>query len=114
MLTYKVQDLVIHHGSFLAGNIRVYCRVRPFLSGQSAKQTTMQYIGENGELVVINPSKPGKSSHRLFKFNKVFGPASTQGSELNFNIQMSVYVLLICSTPQTKTQTRMYIYIAVS
>lgn len=62
----------------LKGNIRVYCRVRPFLSGQSGKQTTMQYIGENGELVVINPSKPGKDSHRLFKFNKVFGPASTQ------------------------------------
>ncbi|KAG6391112.1 hypothetical protein SASPL_148861 [Salvia splendens] len=62
----------------LKGNIRVYCRVRPFLSGQSAKQTTMQYLGENGELVVMNPSKPGKESHRLFKFNKVFGPASTQ------------------------------------
>ncbi|KAL8556812.1 hypothetical protein ACS0TY_004324 [Phlomoides rotata] len=62
----------------LKGNIRVYCRVRPFLSGQSSKQTTMQYIGDNGELVVINPLKPGKDSHRLFKFNKVFGPASTQ------------------------------------
>ncbi|KAG6389282.1 hypothetical protein SASPL_150747 [Salvia splendens] len=66
----------------LKGNIRVYCRVRPFLSGQSAKQTTMQYLGENGELVVMNPSKPGKESHRLFKFNKVFGPASTQGLSL--------------------------------
>ncbi|XP_057800095.1 kinesin-like protein KIN-14J [Salvia miltiorrhiza] len=62
----------------LKGNIRVYCRVRPFLPGQSGKLTTMQYIGENGELVVMNPSKPGKESHRLFKFNKVFGPASTQ------------------------------------
>ncbi|GFP99312.1 kinesin kp1 [Phtheirospermum japonicum] len=62
----------------LKGNIRVYCRIRPFLSGQSGKQTTIQYIGENGELVVINPSKPGKDSHRLFKFNKVFGPAATQ------------------------------------
>ncbi|KAL6502326.1 Kinesin-like protein KIN-14J [Orobanche hederae] len=62
----------------LKGNIRVYCRIRPFLPGQSAKQTTVQYIGENGELVVINPSKPGKDSHRLFKFNKVFGPAVTQ------------------------------------
>ncbi|KAL3652683.1 hypothetical protein CASFOL_002364 [Castilleja foliolosa] len=62
----------------LKGNIRVYCRIRPFLSGQSGKQTTIQYIGENGELVVINPSKPGKDSHRLFKFNKVFGPAASQ------------------------------------
>lgn len=94
MLTYEVQDLVIHLGSFLAGNIRVYCRVRPFLSGQNAKQTTMQYIGENGELVVINPSKPGKSSHRLFKFNKVFGPASTQGCELNFNTNACLCLLV--------------------
>uniref|UniRef100_A0A5B6YQ47 Kinesin-like protein n=1 Tax=Davidia involucrata TaxID=16924 RepID=A0A5B6YQ47_DAVIN len=62
----------------LKGNIRVYCRIRPFLPGQSEKQTAIEYIGENGELVVANPSKQGKESHRLFKFNKVFGPATTQ------------------------------------
>ncbi|KZV31539.1 kinesin-4-like, partial [Dorcoceras hygrometricum] len=62
----------------LKGNIRVYARIRPFLPGQSNKQTTMQYIGENGELVVMNPGKQGKDNHRLFKFNKVFGPTSTQ------------------------------------
>ncbi|KAL5727477.1 hypothetical protein ACHQM5_000669 [Ranunculus cassubicifolius] len=62
----------------LKGNIRVYCRIRPFLRGQSKKQTTVEYIGENGELAVANPSKPGKENHRLFKFNKVFGPESTQ------------------------------------
>ncbi|XP_073031758.1 kinesin-like protein KIN-14J [Primulina eburnea] len=62
----------------LKGNIRVYARIRPFLPGQSDKQTTMQYIGENGELVVINPGKQGKDNHRLFKFNKVFGPTITQ------------------------------------
>ncbi|KAL2516743.1 P-loop nucleoside triphosphate hydrolase superfamily protein with CH (Calponin-like proteiny) domain [Abeliophyllum distichum] len=62
----------------LKGNIRVYCRIRPFLPQQSAKQTTIQYIGENGELVVTNPSKQGKDNHRLFKFNKIFGPAITQ------------------------------------
>ncbi|PHU28009.1 Kinesin-4 [Capsicum chinense] len=62
----------------LKGNIRVYCRIRPFLPGQSQKMTTIEYIGENGELVVTNPSKLGKDSHRLFKFNKVFAPAVTQ------------------------------------
>ncbi|KAJ6415183.1 hypothetical protein OIU84_004053 [Salix udensis] len=62
----------------LKGNIRVYCRIRPFLPGQSKKRTTVEYIGENGELVISNPSKPGKDSHRLFKFNKVFAPAATQ------------------------------------
>lgn len=62
----------------LKGNIRVYCRIRPYLSGQSGKQTTIEYMGENGDLVVKNPSKQGKASHRLFKFNKVFGPAASQ------------------------------------
>ncbi|KAF8365135.1 hypothetical protein HHK36_032878 [Tetracentron sinense] len=62
----------------LKGNIRVYVRIRPFLPGQNKKQTTIEYIGENGELVVVNPSKQGKDSHRLFKFNKVFGPSATQ------------------------------------
>lgn len=62
----------------LKGNIRVYSRIRPFLPGQSQKLTTIEYIGENGELVVTNPSKQGKDSHRLFKFNKVFAPAATQ------------------------------------
>ncbi|KAK3034547.1 hypothetical protein RJ639_033793, partial [Escallonia herrerae] len=62
----------------LKGNIRVYCRIRPFLPGQSEKHTAIEYIGESGELVVANSSKQGKDSHRLFKFNKVFGPAATQ------------------------------------
>lgn len=61
------------------GNIRVYCRIRPFLPGQIQKQTTVEYIGENGDLVVANPSKHRKDSRKLFKFNKVFGPAATQG-----------------------------------
>ncbi|KAL5747497.1 hypothetical protein ACOSP7_024498 [Xanthoceras sorbifolium] len=62
----------------LKGNIRVYCRIRPFLTGQNKKQTTIEYMGENGELVVVNPVKQGKDNHRLFKFNKVFGPEVTQ------------------------------------
>ncbi|KAL9433263.1 hypothetical protein AB3S75_028149 [Citrus x aurantiifolia] len=62
----------------LKGNIRVYCRIRPFLPGQTKKQTTIEYIGENGELIFGNPSKPGKDGQRMFKFNKVFGPDATQ------------------------------------
>nr|XP_023926072.1 kinesin-like protein KIN-14J [Quercus suber] len=62
----------------LKGNIRVFCRIRPFLPGQKEKQTIVDYIGEDGELVIANPSKPGKDSHRLFKFNKIFGLAATQ------------------------------------
>jgi kinesin family member C2/C3 len=65
--------------SFLSGNIRVYCRVRPFLSGQDKKSTTIDYMGENGELLISNPFKQGKDGHRLFKFNKVFSPFASQG-----------------------------------
>ncbi|GAB2273914.1 hypothetical protein Dimus_008684 [Dionaea muscipula] len=62
----------------LKGNIRVYCRIRPFLIGQNEKQTTIEHIGENGEILVNNPIKQGKDSRRLFKFNKVFAPTVTQ------------------------------------
>ncbi|KAL9242816.1 hypothetical protein vseg_016780 [Gypsophila vaccaria] len=62
----------------LKGNIRVYCRIRPFLRGQNEKQTTIEYIGDNGELVVMNPLKQGKDSRRLFKFNKIFAPTASQ------------------------------------
>uniref|UniRef100_A0A0A9CGW9 Kinesin motor domain-containing protein n=1 Tax=Arundo donax TaxID=35708 RepID=A0A0A9CGW9_ARUDO len=62
----------------LKGNIRVYCRVRPFLTGQDKKSTTVDYIGENGELLISNPFKQGKDGYRMFKFNKVFSPMSSQ------------------------------------
>ncbi|XP_058732019.1 kinesin-like protein KIN-14J [Vicia villosa] len=62
----------------LKGNIRVYCRIRPFLSGQSQKHTTVEFIGEDGELIISNPLKQGKESRKLFKFNKVFGQAACQ------------------------------------
>ncbi|WVZ14700.1 hypothetical protein V8G54_012266 [Vigna mungo] len=61
----------------LKGNIRVYCRLRPFLPGQKEKQSIVEHVGET-DLVVANPSKPGKEGLRTFKFNKVFGPTSTQ------------------------------------
>jgi kinesin family member C2/C3 len=39
---------------------------------------TIDYIGENGELLITNPFKQGKDGHRMFKFNKVFAPAASQ------------------------------------
>ncbi|KAI3515783.1 hypothetical protein L1887_14687 [Cichorium endivia] len=77
----------------LKGNIRVYCRVRPFLPGQKEKQSIVDYIGENGELIVANPSKPGKESRRSFKFNKVYGPRATQ-AEVYGDIQQLVQSVL--------------------
>ncbi|KAJ0256424.1 Kinesin-like protein KIN-14P [Hirschfeldia incana] len=62
----------------LKGNIRVFCRVRPFLPGQGAPKTVVEYVGEDGELVVTNPTRPGKDGLRKFRFNKVYSPAATQ------------------------------------
>ncbi|XP_052114350.1 kinesin-like protein KIN-14J [Arachis duranensis] len=62
----------------LKGNIRVYCRIRPFLPGQNQNHSTIEFAGEDGELIVSNPLKQGKDSRKLFKFNKVFGQAASQ------------------------------------
>ncbi|AES70665.2 kinesin heavy chain [Medicago truncatula] len=62
----------------LKGAIRVYCRVRPFLPGQSNGQSTVDYIGENGDMMIVNPIKQGKDARRVFSFNKVFGTSVTQ------------------------------------
>ncbi|KAG8070228.1 hypothetical protein GUJ93_ZPchr0006g45207 [Zizania palustris] len=62
----------------LKGNIRVYCRIRPFRPGEDEKFSSVEYIGDNGELVLSNPTKQGKEAGKNFTFNKVFGPTTTQ------------------------------------
>ncbi|PQQ20343.1 hypothetical protein Pyn_16917 [Prunus yedoensis var. nudiflora] len=62
----------------LKGSIRVYCRVRPFLPWQSNSQSTVDYIGENGTIMIVNPLKQGKDARRVFTFNKVFRTNVTQ------------------------------------
>lgn len=59
------------------GSIRVYCRVRPFLHGQSSHLSIIDGI-EEGMITIRTPSKHGKGS-RSFNFNKVFGSSATQG-----------------------------------
>lgn len=61
----------------LKGNIRVYCRVRPFLGGQPNSLNAVDHIGE-GNITIITPSKYGKEGRKSFNFNKVFGPSATQ------------------------------------
>lgn len=61
----------------LKGSIRVYCRIRPHFGGQSEAQSAVEFIGEDGSLLV-NTSKMGKDVQRIFNFNKVFGPSATQ------------------------------------
>ncbi|XP_026406217.1 kinesin-like protein KIN-14F isoform X2 [Papaver somniferum] len=70
LLYNQVQDL--------KGSIRVYCRVRPFLPGQVSGQSTVDYIGENGNIMIMNPHKQGKDARKIFSFNKVFGTNVTQ------------------------------------
>lgn len=70
LLYNQVQDL--------RGAIRVYCRVRPFLRGQSNEQSTVDYIGENGNIMIFNPFKQGKDARKVFTFNKVYGTNVTQ------------------------------------
>ncbi|KNA04939.1 hypothetical protein SOVF_195000, partial [Spinacia oleracea] len=60
----------------LKGSIRVYCRVRPFLSGHSSYLSSIEHF-EEGSITIKAPSKHGKGS-KSFSFNKVFGPSATQ------------------------------------
>ncbi|XP_054785930.1 kinesin-like protein KIN-14C isoform X2 [Prosopis cineraria] len=61
----------------LKGNIRVYCRIRPFIPGQREKRSIIQHTSEK-DLVVANRSKQGKEALRSFSFNKIFGPTTSQ------------------------------------
>ncbi|MCD7460941.1 hypothetical protein HAX54_044891 [Datura stramonium] len=61
----------------LKGSIRVYCRVRPFLPGQSNCASSVDHI-EDGSITISIPSKNGRGQ-KSFNFNKVFGSCSTQG-----------------------------------
>ncbi|KNA11104.1 hypothetical protein SOVF_138290 [Spinacia oleracea] len=61
----------------LKGNIRVYCRVRPFLPGQANGFSTVDKI-EEGNITLLNPAKYSKDGKISFNFNKVFGPAAAQ------------------------------------
>ncbi|KAL8545501.1 hypothetical protein ACS0TY_005593 [Phlomoides rotata] len=60
----------------LKGNIRIYCRIRPFLPGQPTSVSAAEAIDEQ-TLSTLNPAKNGKGK-KLFTFNRVFGPSASQ------------------------------------
>ncbi|KAL1549553.1 Kinesin-like protein KIN-14I, variant 2 [Salvia divinorum] len=60
----------------LKGNIRVYCRVRPFLPGHSNGLNILDEVVDNA-LTIQTSGKHGKGK-KTFSFNKAFGPNSTQ------------------------------------
>uniref|UniRef100_A0A165YY10 Kinesin motor domain-containing protein n=1 Tax=Daucus carota subsp. sativus TaxID=79200 RepID=A0A165YY10_DAUCS len=73
------ENRVLHNQVLdLKGTIRVYCRVKPLVSGQDDAKSTVEYIGENGDIMIVNPHKQGKDSRRVYSFNKVFGANVTQ------------------------------------
>ncbi|XP_022747453.1 kinesin-like protein KIN-14L isoform X2 [Durio zibethinus] len=65
----------------LKGNIRVFCRIRPaFCAGT---RNAIDFIGEDGSLVILDPLKPQKDGRKVFQFNRVFGPSATQNDVFN-------------------------------
>ncbi|CAL5420808.1 unnamed protein product [Camellia sinensis] len=60
----------------LKGNIRVYCRIRPAFSAEA--RNVIDFIGEDGSLVVLDPLKPQKDGRKVFQFNRVFRQTATQ------------------------------------
>ncbi|PHT25475.1 Kinesin KP1 [Capsicum baccatum] len=42
-------------------------------------KTVVDFIGEDGSLVVIDPLKPWKDGRKIFEFHRVFGSSATQG-----------------------------------
>ncbi|KAL5059304.1 hypothetical protein RYX36_030908 [Vicia faba] len=61
----------------LKGNIRVYCRIRPAFSAES--KNVVDFIGEDGSLFILDPSKTSKDGRKSFQFNRIFGPTAGQG-----------------------------------
>lgn len=74
MISYLIILLLIY--PTFVGNIRVFCRIRPTFN--STSRSSIEYIGEDGSVMVFDPLKP-QSTRKVFQFNKVFGPKATQG-----------------------------------
>ncbi|RCV23383.1 hypothetical protein SETIT_5G001800v2 [Setaria italica] len=59
----------------LRGNIRVFCRIRPPLHSESI--SSIEHVGNDGSVMVCDPVKL-QNTRKIFQFNKVFGPTTTQ------------------------------------
>lgn len=64
---------------------------------QTDQRSTVDHIGENGEIMIVNPQKQGKEGRKMFSFNKIFGPNASQCTSSTFLIFFSflIYCKLI-------------------
>ncbi|KAE8734380.1 Kinesin heavy chain, putative isoform 4 [Hibiscus syriacus] len=65
----------------LKGHIRVFCRIRPTFCAEG--RNVIDFIGEDGSLVISDPLKSKKDGRKVFQFNRVFGPSATQDDVFN-------------------------------
>lgn len=76
--------------------------MKPFVHEQSDEQhSTVDYIGENGNIMIVNRQKQGKEARKMFTFNKVFGGNTSQGKLIykfvyKFHNLNLIYFQLIC------------------
>jgi hypothetical protein len=59
--------------------------VKPFPKTQPDQRSTVDHIGENGEIMIMNPEKQGKDGRKIFSFNKIFAPNVSQCTSSNFS-----------------------------
>lgn len=56
-------------------------------------KTSIDFIGEDGSLVVIDPLKSWKEGRKIFQFNRVFGPSATQGKDtVCYIVQLKIHL----------------------
>ena len=67
----------------LKGNIRVYCRVRPFSSAETEEGVLpgIQFSGDHDDVIVTNPKNSmAQAADKKFEFEHTFKPDATQGA----------------------------------
>lgn len=71
----------------------MYCRIRPIF--HEGGGSIADFIGQDGSLVISDPSKPQREGRKIFKFNKVFGPTSSQSTS-NLSSVIMEFLSLVC------------------
>lgn len=76
--------------SYYTGNIRVFCRVRPFLPDEKCGSPTPVLTLGSSKLLLRIADKKSKQ----YSFDKVFHPQSSQGSDQQLTCLRTVEYIL--------------------